>query len=200
MEIKPHKNLIAKQWLVLLTISLFVAVFGVALQLLIPLDEGVTSNQVAVILWPIIIGVILLMWVISVPIIILWIKNLSYFIEEDRITVYKGILTKVQQNIPYRAITDFILHRSLYDRFLKIGAIRIQTAGQSKNVTGYEGQLSGLAQWEDLHQQLRGKIKNLHPIADATAVAEKTVPLSSDDKLGKILEELKAIRKVLENK
>jgi len=200
MEIKPHKNLIAKQWLVLLTISLFIAVFGVALQLLIPLDEGVTSNQVAVILWPIIIGVILLMWVISVPIIILWIKNLSYFIEEDRITVYKGILTKVQQNIPYRAITDFILHRSLYDRFLKIGAIRIQTAGQSKNVTGYEGQLSGLAQWEDLHQQLRGKIKNLHPIADATAVAEKTVPLSSDDKLGKILEELKAIRKVLENK
>jgi uncharacterized membrane protein YdbT with pleckstrin-like domain len=200
MEIKPHKNLLTKQWLVLLTISLPIALLGVALQLLIPLDEGVTSSQVAVILWPITIGVILLMWVISIPIIILWIKNLTYFIEQDRITIYKGILTKIQQNIPYRAITDFMLHRSLYDRFLRIGAIRIQTAGQSKTATGYEGKLSGLAQWEDLHQQLRGKLKNLHPIADATTVAEKTTPLSSDDKLGKILEELKAIRKVLESK
>jgi len=200
MEIKPHKNLLAKQWLVLLTISFFIALLGVVLQLLIPLKEGVTSSQVAVILWPITIGTILLMWAISVSIIILWIKNLTYFIEEEQITIYKGILTKVQQNIPYRAITDFILHRSLYDRFLRIGAIRIQTAGQSKTVTGYEGQLSGLARWEDLHQQLRGKIKNLHPIADATAVTEKTIPLSSDDKLGKILEELKAIRKVLEKK
>ncbi|MBN2091090.1 PH domain-containing protein, partial [candidate division KSB1 bacterium] len=118
MEIKPHKKLLAKQWLVLLTITFFIALFGIGLQLLIPLGEGVTSSQVAVILWPIIIGVILLMWVIAVPIIILWIKNLTYFIEEDRITVYKGILTKIQQNIPYRAITDFILHRSLYDRFL----------------------------------------------------------------------------------
>ena len=116
----------------------------------------------------------------------------------ERITIYKGILTKVQQNIPYRAITDFILHRSLYDRFLNIGSIRIQTAGQSKTVTGYEGQLSGLAQWEDLHQQLRGKIKNLHPFADATAVAEKAAPVSTDNRLGEILEELKAIRKVLE--
>ena len=200
MEIKPHKNLLVKQWLVLLTITLLIALLGIVLQLLIPLGEGVASSQVAVILWPITIGTIFLMWVISVPIIILWIKNLTYFIEEERITIYKGILTKVQQNIPYRAITDFILHRSLYDRFLNIGAIRIQTAGQSKNVTGYEGQLSGLARWEDLHQQLRSKIKNLHPIAEATTVAEKTTPLSSDDKLGKILEELKAIRKVLENK
>jgi uncharacterized membrane protein YdbT with pleckstrin-like domain len=198
MEIKPHKNLLVKQWLVLLTISFFVALFGVALQLLIPLKEGVTSSQVAVILWPITLGIILLMWAISVSIIILWIKNLTYFIEEERITIYKGILTKVQQNIPYRAITDFILHRSLYDRFLNIGAIRIQTAGQSKTVTGYEGQLSGLAQWEDLHQQLRGKIKNLHPFADATAVAEKAAPVSTDNRLGEILEELKAIRKVLE--
>jgi uncharacterized membrane protein YdbT with pleckstrin-like domain len=200
MEIKPHKNLLVKQWLVLLTITLLIALLGVALQLLVPLGEGVTSSQVAVILWPITIGTIFLMWVISVPIIILWIKNLTYFIEEERITIYKGILTKVQQNIPYRAITDFILHRSLYDRFLRIGSIRIQTAGQSKNVTGYEGQLAGLARWEDLHQQLRGKIKNLHPIAEATTVAEKTIPLSSDDKLEKILEELKAIRKVLEDK
>lgn len=200
MEIKPHKKLLVKQWLVLLTISVFLALIAIALQFLIPLEEGVTSSQVTIILWPITIGIILLMWAISAPIITLWIKNLTYYIEDDRITIFKGILTKQQQNIPYRAITDFILHRSLYDRFLRIGTIRIQTAGQARTATGYEGQLSGLIQWDDLHQQLRNKLKNLHPIAESTTVAENATQLLSDDKLQQILEELKAIRNVLENK
>ena len=200
MEIKPDKKLLTKQWLVLLTISVFLVFIAIALQFLIPLEEGETSSQVAIILWPITIGIILLLWAISAPIIALWIKNLAYYIEDDRITIFKGILTKQQQNIPYRAITDFILHRSLYDRFLSIGSIRIQTAGQSRTDAGYEGKLSGLVPWEDLHQQLRSKLKILHPIAEATAVAESVSVLSSDDKLQQILEELKAIRKVLENK
>jgi uncharacterized membrane protein YdbT with pleckstrin-like domain len=200
MEIKPDKKLLVKQWIVLLTISAFVALTAIALRFLIPLEEGVTSSQVAIILWPVTIGIILLLWAISAPIITLWIKNLTYYIEEDRITIFKGILTKQQQNIPYRAITDFIFRRSLYDRFLSIGAIRIQTAGQGKTATGYEGQLSGLVQWEDLHQQLRSKLKILHPIAEATTVAESVTPLSSDDKLQQILEELKAIRKALEDR
>jgi uncharacterized membrane protein YdbT with pleckstrin-like domain len=200
MEIKPDRKLLTKQWLVLLSFSVFLALIAIALQFLIPLEEGVTSSQVAIILWPITIGIILLMWAISAPIITLWIKNLTYYIEDDRITVFKGILTKQQQNIPYRAITDFILHRSLYDRFLSIGSIRVQTAGQARTATGYEGKLSGLLQWEDLHQQLRSKLKLLHPIAEATTVAESVTPFSSDDKLQQILEELKAIRKALENK
>jgi putative membrane protein len=156
MEIKPDKKLITKQWIVLLTVSVSLALSGLVLQLLIPLDEGVTAGEVGKVLWPIVLGIVLLLWAVSVPIIKLWIKNLSYYIEDDRITIYKGILTKQQQNIPYRAITDFILRRSLYDRVLAIGSIRIQTAGQSHTATGYEGQLSGLIDWEDLHQQLRG--------------------------------------------
>ena len=159
-----------------------------------------SSGQVAADLWPITIGSIFLMWAVSAPIIVLWIKNLTYFIEDDRVTIFKGVLTKVQQNIPYRAITDFILHRSLYDRFLGIGSIRIQTAGQSQTATGYEGKLSGLVEWQQYHQQLRDTVKTLHPIAESTAVAEKAPPSSGEDRLEQILKELKAIRKVLENK
>jgi uncharacterized membrane protein YdbT with pleckstrin-like domain len=198
MEIKPHKNLIIKQWFVLLTISLFVILCGVVLQFLIPIKETVSSSQFAVIFWPIIIVTILVMWIISVPIILLWIKNLTYFIEEDKIIIFKGILTKVQQNIPYRAITDFVLYRSIYDRYLKIGSIRIQTAGQSRSTTGYEGNLSGLIEWEDLYQQLRFKVQKLHPLANSITVAESATLPSTQDKLQLILEELQLIRKVLE--
>ncbi|MBN2093271.1 PH domain-containing protein [candidate division KSB1 bacterium] len=200
MEIKPHKNLITKLWFVLLTVTFFIALFGLILQILIPLDPKVTAGEVATILWPIILGIIILMWVIAAPLVILWVKNLSYSLEEERITIKKGILTKVQQNIPYRAITDFLLNRSLYDRWLKIGAIRIQTAGQSRTPTGYEGQLSGLVDWDGLHQQLRAKIKKLHLVAESTTTADNISPATGDNKLDAILIELKAIRKVLESK
>ena len=199
MKIKPHRKLLVKQWLILLSVSLLLALVGILLQFLVPLIEGVTSRQVAAVLWPITLGLVLIMWAISAPIVALWIRNLAYVIEEDRITIYKGILTKIQQNIPYRAITDFMLHRSLYDRFLGIGAIRIQTAGQSQTVTGYEGQLAGLIQWDDLLQQLREKVKRLHPVAESVTVAEPVAQLVSDDRLQQILLELQSIRKVLEN-
>ncbi|MFB0515051.1 MAG: PH domain-containing protein [Candidatus Neomarinimicrobiota bacterium] len=198
MEIKPHGKLITKQWYILLTISLLLAVIGLLLQFLLPLIKGVASSQVSLILWPITLGLIAAMWIISAPIIVLWIKNLAYIIEEDRITIHKGILTKVQQNIPYRAITDFMLHRSLYDRFLGIGALRIQTAGQAQTVTGYEGQLAGLVEWDELLQQLRARIKKLHPVAEATAVAEPAPPTSTEPQLQLILEELRSIRNILE--
>ena len=198
MQIKPHPKLLTKQLLILTTLSFLLALTGVLLQLLIPLAEDVTSRQVAGILWPIILGLIGALWVIAAPIIVLWIRNLAYRIEEDRITIFKGILTKMQQNIPYRAITDFMLHRSLYDRFLGIGALRIQTAGQSQTVTGYEGQLAGLLEWDDLLQQLREKVRNLHPAAEAVTVAEPASQQISEDRLQQILLELQSIRKMLE--
>ncbi|NOZ75187.1 MAG: PH domain-containing protein [FCB group bacterium] len=200
MEIRPDQKLVTKQWLVLFTISTLLLLLGIALQLLIPLNPQVTPHKVAIILWPILLGVIFLMWVIAAPIIILWIRNLLFIIEDDRITIHKGILTKQQQNIPYRAITDFLLHRSLYDRFLELGTIRIQTAGQSITATGYEGQLSGLVDWDTIHQQLRAKLKQLHPVGESIAVAEPQSTPAKDDELRQILNELKTIRKLLETR
>jgi len=200
MEIKPHRNLYVKQWLTLLTFSILILLIGLLLKLLIPLNGEGSADQVARIIWPIVLAVILLLWIISVPIIILWIRNLKYFIEDDRITIHKGILTKIQQNIPYRAITDFMLHRSLYDRFLGIGSIRIQTAGQSQPAANYEGKLSGIENYRELHNQLRERIKILHPFAEATGVVERKKPQPTDVWFQQILSELKAIRRALEKK
>ena len=200
MEIKPDKKLVTKEWLVLATISISAILLGVILQFLIPLQEDVSSAETAEVLWPITAAAIFLMWVISVPIILLWIKNLSYHIEDDRVSIHKGIITKVQQNIPYRSITDFVLHRSLFDRLLGNGSLRIQTAGQSRSASGYEGQLSGLIQWSELHEQLRGKIKRLHPVSESTATAEPGAQPGSQTQLNQILDELRAIRKIMETR
>jgi uncharacterized membrane protein YdbT with pleckstrin-like domain len=195
MEIKPDKKLLTKQWYVLLTISFLIILLAVLLQILIPLSPDVTSNQAAVILWPITLGVILLLWIISAPMIILWIKNLNYYIDEDRITIHKGILSKIKQNVPYRAITDFQLHRSLYDRAHGIGSIKIQTAGQRPSATGYEANLAGLIEWDNLLEQLRTKVKKLYPAASISS-AESSI-FTEKEILHKILAELVEIKKRL---
>lgn len=198
MEITPNKNLFVKQIYVLLTITFLVLIIAAILQLVIPLDPKVSSGNVASILWPIVIIVILLLWLIATPIIKAWIKNLIYYIDEDRITIHKGILSKIKQNVPYRAITDFQLHRSLYDRFLGIGSIKVQTAGQSPTATGYEAKLSGLTEWDDLLENLRGKVKILYP---SSVPPETTGSIENEyGLLHKILEELKGIRNALEKK
>ena len=198
MEIKPNKKLFTKQLYVLLTISFLVLLVAVILQITIPLNPKVSASDVAAILWPIVFGVIFLLWLISAPIIKLWINNLSYYIDEDRITIHKGILSKIKQNVPYRAITDFQLHRSLYDRFLGIASIKLQTAGQSPTATGFEAKLSGLIDWDNLLEQLREKVKRLYP---SSVTLETTNSIANDNALlEKILEELKGIRNTLEKK
>ena len=195
MEIKPDKKLFTKQLYVLLTISFLVLLVAVILQITIPLDPKILASSVAAILWPIVFGVIFLLWFIAVPIVKLWINNLTYFIDDDRITIHKGILSKIKQNVPYRAITDFQLHRSLYDRFLGIASIKLQTAGQSPTATGFEAKLAGLIDWDNLLEKLRAKVKMLYPqtgvsAADSTALTDKEI-------LQNILDELKEIRTIL---
>ncbi len=199
MDIIPDRKLIIKQWYILITISILAVLLAGCILLLIRIVDGYLPISTQFLVGLITIGLIVLMWLITVPLVMLWIRNLSYRIADDRITNYKGILTKVQQNIPYRAVTDFMLQRTLFDRWLGIGSICIQTAGQSQNASGYEGKLSGLIDYTNLHQQLRDKLKQLHPVSEAVTTAE---PVNADNAslLSQILVELRKIRKSLENK
>ena len=190
--IKPDKKLYTKTVWVLLTISAFILA-GVSIIHIIIYIADADSNAPSII-WLIAAIAILVMWVIVYPIATLWIRNLSYVIQEDRVTIHKGILTKTHQNIPYRSVTDFIMQRSLYDRILGIGSIRIQTAGQSQSATGYEGNMAGLIEYEKVHNQLREKLRLLHPTSESLTTKEP-IQKSMEKILEQMLNELKAIRK-----
>jgi len=190
--IKPDKKLYTKTVWILSTISAFILA-GVSIIHMIIYLANADSNALPII-WLIAAIAILVMWVIVYPIARLWIRNLSFVIQEDRVTIHKGLLTKTHQNIPYRSVTDFILQRSLYDRILGIGSIRIQTAGQSQSATGYEGNMAGLIEYEKFHNQLREKLRLLHPTSESLTTKEP-IQKSTGQLLEQMLNELKAIRK-----
>ena len=191
--IKPDKKYQTAQLLILSVLSSLIIIGAVVLNIIIYLEAGSDSDGIMVI-WLLCLGLISIMWIVSFPLIYLWIKNLSYFIHDDRITIQSGIITKKEQNIPYRSITDFVLTRGLFDRLLDIGTIKIQTAGQSTSATGYEGNLSGLLDYKPLHADLREKLKSLHPISESITTSE-SVKQSDDSILVQILGELKEIRR-----
>lgn len=192
--IKPDKKYYTKNIWMILTISVLSIIAVGITNLIIAITGGDPIAKES--LWLISLGWILWLWIIVYPIIHLWIKNLSYVIREDRVTIHKGIITKTKQNIPFRAITDFILQRSLYDRILGIGSIKVQTAGQSQKNTGYEGNLAGLLDYDGLHSELREKIKVLHP-TNTKNLQSKTTGIDSKV-LEDILTELKQINRNLE--
>ena len=193
-SLKPDPKYFVKSMWILATLSgLFILIAGV-LTLIFVLTPG---DPFAVpITWICTAGTIILSWIISYPIIVLWIRNLEYVIYDDRVSVHKGILTKTVQNIPFRAITDFALVRTLYDRALGIGSIKIQTAGKSmQSGSKYEGSLSGLIDFESLHADLRTRIRTLHPGTDMAAAVDSVKPAPGGNTLEEILKEVKEIRK-----
>ena len=190
-SVKPDKKYFTKVLWILMTISVLVLIILAIVHFLIVVNAG--EIEVAYILWLVGIILLFLMWLFTTPIAYLWIKNLEYTILTDGIRIHKGIITKIQQNIPFRAITDFALQRTLFDRMLGIGSIKIQTAGQSHSPTGYEGKLGGLINFSEWHADLREKVKNLHPMSEAVTTSESSI-ISERDLLKQILTELKQIR------
>ena len=124
----------------------------------------------------------------------LWINNLSYVIKENSITIYKGIFTKIEQNIPNSKVTDFVLYRDLLDRFLGVGSIKVQTAGASGE-SGFEGILNGILDYGEVHRNLRDRL--LDSQAQSSNATAKGSGSQNDEVLSDILTELRKINKKL---
>jgi len=189
-RIKPDEKYFTKCILVLASVTALMIMAAAAVNLIIHIADG---NRMAIpVIWIADISLTVLVWIISLPLIRLWIRNLGYVINNDRITIYKGILTKKEQNIPFRAITDFALSRTIFDRLLGIGSVMVQTAGQSQASGGYEGNLAGLAEYEELYSDLREKLEK--------SSAGMTTTEPDAERSGAVLEEiLGELRKISRN-
>jgi uncharacterized membrane protein YdbT with pleckstrin-like domain len=190
MRITPDRRLQTKAWLSFLIVTgVALVATGIAQAAVALWADDADVGRISAIMWGCVAAALLLMWVIAVPITVLWIRNLSYEVTDDAVVVNKGILTKTRQNIPLRMVTDFRLQRSLIDRWLGIGTLLVQTAGQSANATGYEGRLSGLAEWATLHAELTGLVRDIDTGPNASSVDPSADLLAEVQQIRRLLEE-----------
>lgn len=123
-------------------------------------------------------------------------RSISYELTDQEIIVRKGIFTKSESVVPYHMVTNAALKRGPLDRWLGIGTVEVHTAGFSQQATP-EAHLSGLQEYESLHQEL---LTALHRFRQGVAATKPAVPSGaalpqdSAQLLQAILEELKALR------
>jgi len=203
MDIKPEVMSLMKRdaysWIV---VSIVAVLAFIILQLLVVgLDEETSTETFVQYVWPWVIGTVVALWAIWPWFAYLWFTNLSYSIGEERLIIRKGILNKKEVSIPYRAVTDFTLRRGFFEGMLGIGAILVQTAGQSAQ-SGFEAKLEGLPNYAELHSQLRARLQLHQGEMNATTVSASMAEsdLSGNQILLSILEEMKGLREDLQNR
>lgn len=122
-------------------------------------------------------------------------RSIRYELTEDEIIVRKGILTKTENIVPYRTITNVSIKRDLFDRWLGMGGLQIHTAGYSQQ-TNAEANLAGLEDYREVHASIMDALRRYRgdsgpSVAMASANLERR---DTTQLLAEILAEVKALR------
>jgi membrane protein YdbS with pleckstrin-like domain len=115
-------------------------------------------------------------------------SSINYIIEDDKITVMKGVWWKNKSFVPYNRITNVSIYQGPISRRFGLGKLSIQTAGFSSVGGG------GVKNFEEVKDLVMEFVKGLKPQA-VEAEAERK---PTEDMNQLILVELRKIRKALE--
>ena len=125
-------------------------------------------------------------------------RSINYVLDEDAVLVRKGFITKTEQMVPYRTITNIELKRGIFDRWLGLGTIAVHTAGYSQQ-TNAEAKLVGLADYGQVRDELLAALRRYRGVPGAEiATTEPAAQDESAQLLRQILEEVRALRGTLD--
>jgi len=137
---------------------------------------------------------------IAAAVTIYWISrfhsSIAYVLDDDEITVTRGVWWKTKSFVPYNRITNINIYQGPISRRFGLGKISIQTAGfsgtSSSGAKVAEAVIFGVKNFEEIKDIIINFVKGLRPQA-IEAEAEPTKGINQQ-----ILTELRKIRRVLE--
>ncbi|MBC7237534.1 MAG: PH domain-containing protein [Chloroflexi bacterium] len=147
-----------------------------------------------------------LLWIVPMMVLIpFYYRSIEYEMGEEEVIVRRGIITKTETTVPYRTVTNIDIKRGPLDRLLALGGLKIHTAGYSQQVAA-EASLSGLSEYEQIYEALRSALRRYRARTGQTVGAEE-VPAAEEGVgadvrhlLADILQELRALRRALEER
>ncbi len=138
-----------------------------------------------------------------------YVPTISYEIGDQDVIVRKGLITRTEQVVPYRTITNVDVKRGLIERWMGLGSIVLHTAGYS-GTSEAEGRLAGLANYEEVRagvlealRQYRGD-GEYRGDTEYRGGGEGAIPptvgmsVSGGATLDDVVAELRALRELLE--
>lgn len=114
--------------------------------------------------------------------------TLRYRFDDEGVAMSWGILWRRETYLTYARIQDIHISRGLFERWLGLGTIQVQTAAGS---AGAEMGIEGLAEYEQVRDYLYSRMRG-------ATLQQKTVPAEHGDEatelLTQIRDELRALR------
>ncbi|MDY0267064.1 MAG: PH domain-containing protein [Methanimicrococcus sp.] len=138
----------------------------------------------------------------------LYYESIVYHLNETEMTWRRGVWFRTTGIVPYNRITHIDIVQGPIMRFFKISNLKIQTAGNSGKNTS-EISMIGMSDPEPLRALIMDYVRGTPPVPAATGGIEtktfvspsKISTANANEKLtAELLEEIKAIRKILEEK
>jgi len=138
--------------------------------------------------------------IIVVAVVLYWIprfySSIKYVLDDDDVTVTRGVWWKTKSVVPYNRITNINIYQGPISRHFQLAKLAIQTAGFSGvSSSGHktaEAELIGIRNFEEIKDVIIGLVRGMKPQA-VEAEAEPSKHLNEQ-----ILEELRRIRKAVE--
>lgn len=125
-------------------------------------------------------------------------SSIMYSLEEDEITVSKGVWWKTKSFVPYNRITNVNINQGPISRYFGLGKLSIQTAGfsgsTSSGVKTAEAVVFGIKNFEEVKDAVMEYVIGAKPQAVEAEVDYK--PMKNVEQ--QILGELQRIRKAVE--
>ena len=132
------------------------------------------------------VSLILLVTLVGIPFIPFWLlfslwygpehlRRMSARLTTQALEVRKGVFSRSESTIPLNRITDVRLHDGPLMRLHKLRGVKVETAGQSGQNAGSEGDLVGVMDavaFRDAILLQRQKMLGAEPTADSPAAPE----------------------------
>ncbi|MFX0125236.1 MAG: PH domain-containing protein [Candidatus Hodarchaeota archaeon] len=133
--------------------------------------------------------------------VIYYVRNIEYIIEETEVIVKKGIINKTIKHVPFRTITNVSSRYGIYDRIFGIGTCEIETAGKSGQQTGPEEKIEGIRNFREVRDVVLGELRRFRGQYATTTELEQ--PTQYEDSIGdsvlqkEMLKEIRQIKEIL---
>ena len=123
-------------------------------------------------------------------------NSMEFLIYSNEVVVRKGVLNKTEKHVPYRTITNISSRYGIIDRLFGIGTVEIETAGKSGSSIGPEEKIEGIPNFLEVRDIILEELRKFRSqYATGTEITE--IMASDSDIPGEILNELRAIKKLL---
>jgi putative membrane protein len=119
--------------------------------------------------------------------------TLRYRFDKEGVAVSHGLLWRRESYLTYARIQDIHVSRNIFERWLGIGTVQIQTASGSSSA---EESITGVRQFHQLRNFLYARMRG-HKLKVGTETAA-TETVSIDEILTGIRDELRVIRELVE--